>query len=480
MSDWLTLAAALLAPATAVLLFRATRWETDQPVPPTLTIALAVGIGLGLASGAYFVALVLFGGARVGVIAVDVALVALAIAVARYRAAAPPPLPAQPFSLLERGLAAAVLIAALAAAAAFAANTVAAPHGEWDAWAIWNLRARWLYRAGPAWWTAFTKETIHGDYPVLLPSAVARLWAYRGADPTLVPAALAAAYAGALVLLLYGALAALRGRAQGLLGALCLLGTPLFPSRAAWQYADIPLAYYVLATLVLLALHDRHPDHGRTAMLWAGVAAGLAAWTKNEGLLLLLCLAVVRGGLAATRRQPALVHAGWFLAGLAPFAAVVLCFKLLLAPPSYLVGDQHTAAVLARAADWSRYGAIARAAGVETVRAGGPLLVALGIYIALLGRTRDRAARRAAVGVTLVLACVALGYGAVYVITPADLAWQLAHSLERLILQLWPSALFAFFLYAASPLEVATSRTAVSGRQRPAQAARTNRRQGGV
>jgi hypothetical protein len=49
------------------------------------------------------------------------------------------------------------------------------------------------------------------------------------------------------------------------------------------------------------------------------------------------------------------------------------------------------------------------------------------------------------------------GLFAVYVITPKDLAWQLQFSLDRLLLQLWPSALLAFFLFTAEPTE-ATSR----------------------
>jgi len=89
----------------------------------------------------------------------------------------------------------------------------------------------------------------------------------------------------------------------------------------------------------------------------------------------------------------------------------------------------------------------------------GVLPAALVLYLLLLGRSRDRAARRAARTAALVLALVALGYGAVHVITPADLVWQVV-ALDRLLLQLWPSALFAFFLYAANPAELdQTTRT---------------------
>jgi hypothetical protein len=454
----LILLAALL-PVTAVgLLLGATPWDRGHaPAPIALGAALAVGLGIGAGSVTFFLALVACNGARAGVLTLDCALILGAVAfwwrsartTRRGQHTPPVPRPAR-----DRALAAAVAVAALAGAAAFAANTLASPHGEWDAWAIWNLRARWLFRAGAAWRGAFGEHAIHGDYPLLLPGAVARLWVYDGADTTLVPAALAAIYALALVLLLYGALAAIRGRTQGLLGALGLLGMPLFLTNAAWQYADIPLAYYLLAALALLAVRDHDPACGPTALAWAGVAAGLAAWTKNEGLLVVLCLVMVRTGSALAGRRWASAPAVWFLGGVLVPAAAVLYFKSALAPPTYELAGQHSGDILARLADPHRYAAILRATCVELLHAGGVLLIGLGAYAALLGRTRDQPARRAARAAALVLALVALGYGGVYLITPADLAWQLSHSLDRLILQLWPSALFTFFLSAANPAEM--------------------------
>ena len=451
----LTLLAALLPVAAVLLLLEATRWDGSRA--PALVAALAVGLGIGVGSVAFFFSLVACNGARAGVLVLDCALL-LSAAALRWRAAPAarrrPHATSIPRPARDRALAAAVAAAALAGAAAFGVSTLDSPHGEWDAWAIWNLRARWLFRAGPAWRRAFGAHSVHGDYPLLLPGAVARLWVYSGSDSTGMPAALAAIYAVALVLLLYGALAAIRGRTHGLLGALCLLGTPLFLTNAAWQYADLPLAYYLLAALALLALRDHDPACRPTALAWAGVAAGLAAWTKNEGLLFVLCLAAVRTAPAVASRRWARAPAAWFIAGLLPPAVAVLYFKLTLAPPTYEFAGQHTGDILTRLGEAVRYTAVLRAASAELLHVGGPLWIGLAVYAALLGRTRDRPARRAGRTAALVLGLVALGYGGVYLITPADLAWPLSHSLDRLILQLWPSALFAFFLSAASPAEL--------------------------
>jgi len=48
-----------------------------------------------------------------------------------------------------------------------------------------------------------------------------------------------------------------------------------------------------------------------------------------------------------------------------------------------------------------------------------------------------------------------MGYFAVYLITPYDLVWHLSHSLGRLFLQVWPSALFLFFLAIKGPERLA-------------------------
>src|SRR5581483_2604110 len=51
------------------------------------------------------------------------------------------------------------------------------PHGDYDAMAIWNSHARYLYRAGPHWQRAM-RNTFHPDYPLLVPATTARLWRY--------------------------------------------------------------------------------------------------------------------------------------------------------------------------------------------------------------------------------------------------------------------------------------------------------------
>ena len=67
-------------------------------------------------------------------------------------------------------------------AAAFVEHCRRYPEGGWDAWMIWDLRARFLVRA-PDFRDAFSPQMLpwaHQDYPWLLPGAVTQLWRATG------------------------------------------------------------------------------------------------------------------------------------------------------------------------------------------------------------------------------------------------------------------------------------------------------------
>src|SRR4051812_12764848 len=65
-----------------------------------------------------------------------------------------------------------VLAAALVFSALWASKYLdALPNGNWDAWSMWNTRAKFL--ASPTGWRKAVSpalETIHPDYPLMLPA----------------------------------------------------------------------------------------------------------------------------------------------------------------------------------------------------------------------------------------------------------------------------------------------------------------------
>jgi hypothetical protein len=441
---------------------------------PLLRICLGVGWAIGTSSCTFYAWLVLRGRPGTAFLATDLALFAgLALAGAALarvrdgpgrREGCPEALP-KSVGVILRG---ALMVSLGVGTALSLLLWRGGPHGSWDAVATWNLRARFLYRGGDSWADAFHPLLLpsHLDYPLLVPTSVARCWAYLGRESLLAPAVLSLVFTLATVGLLVAGLAALRGRTQGVLGGLVLLATSLLFEMSSTQMADIPLAYFLLATVVALALGDQAGGDSRRFPALGGMMAGFAAWTKNEGLLFLAVVLLTR--LAVTVRSR-----GWrvyrreavaFALGLAPVLAVCVHFKLRFAPPSDFVAGQGPGQIVAKLADLARHAQVVRefAGGIASL--GGGLVAGMAVYLLLLGKAPRGASSPGGVFATTVLVLMLAAYHLSYVATPRYLPWHLQWSAVRLILQLWPLGVFAFFLVAATP-EEALARTRAGDRR---------------
>lgn len=414
--------------------------------------SLAVGFGVALSSATYLLWLAGLQAWRHGLLLIDGACLIVfgALAWRKHQSARGTSAPPRRASLWER-LATLIFVGLmLVTMLGFASNALHNPHGGWDAWAIWNLRARFLFRGAAHWWEAFS-ETLawsHPDYPLLLPGAIARAWQYGGQETQAVPALIGFLFTFATVGLTVWSVGRLRGRFHGLLAGLVLLATPVFLQHGASQYAEPPLAFYFLATLVLLALAEASPKAERYRWLFlAALSAGCGAWTKNEGVLFLLAVLAVH----ATRRvwwgdrrwsRPELT---WVGVGMAGPTLLLVVFKKALAPANDVIGAQTMGSLASRLLDPARHAQIASAYWDQLNRFGHGMAVGMAVFMLLAGRDRSRRGARSAWAVVgLMLA----GYYGVYLITPRDLGWHLVTSLERLFLQLWPCAVFAGMLGA--------------------------------
>ncbi len=350
---------------------------------------------------------------------------------------------------------------------------IAFPNGEgWDAFAIWNLHARFLFRGGVYWREGFSAliPWSHPDYPLLLPASVAHFWSCLGREDRSVPAIIGLIFTFSTVGLLFSSLSMLRGRTVALLGSMTLLATPSFIEIGTSQYADVPLSFFCLATIALLCLHDDHSENsGATAgglLVLSGVGASFAAWTKNEGLLFVCAIGFVRLTNTVARRRPSrlstkgfvqeqssnIAPKSWqalakFLASAVPVLLLIIWFKHST-PPGDLFADPSAAIHKVREAN--RYWIVCKWFGKELVRFGhwvlipGPVLLA-GLYVAL-GRKSHVESPPGFRSSVIALVLTLVGYFAIYLISPYDLYWHLRFSLNRLFLQLWPSAIFLFFL----------------------------------
>ena len=208
----------------------------------------------------------------------------------------------------------------------------------------------------------------------------------------------------AAVGLLAAGVCRLRSRSQGLLAGAVLLGTKAFVMLGAAQYADVPLAFFILASVLLLALDDAAEQSSPGLVLLAGLCAGLAAWTKNEGLLFLVVMlfCAMSRGVAATWRPagdwPTCPSAGRGCAG----AGGCDSFKLSLATSNDLVSGQSWQASLTRLTDASRYWLIVKALVDNVLALGKAYVFVLPLCFLLLGRS-PRRPRAALLGILSVL-----------------------------------------------------------------------------
>jgi hypothetical protein len=413
-----------------------------------LRLSTAFGLGVGLHATGFFLALLVFDGTLAGTAVFDTLVLLLAAGWSIGNPVCEDQVPngmSHRSTTLQLGLAILLVLLIVVSILAFVLASIEEPHGGWDAWAIWNLRARFLARAGAGWSAAFSDNMQHTDYPLLVPGAIARIWKYAPpGESQLFPILLVFLFALSTVGLTCGALGLLRSRSHALLAGICL--TPVLLNEAAYQYADVQVGFYILLSLVLFAWHDRIGGGEWRLVALAGLAAALAAWTKNEGLLFLL--AIVAGRVVRYRRDQ--IWPWPFLAGAAPVLIALAYFKLTLAPRNDLLPHLEWSRLI----DPARYGELAGAVAKELSSSRELVLAALlpiGVYLLLLGRSAKRDLPILPWFVTLATSATALMI--LYLVAPRELEWFVANSVDRLSLQLYPLVLFVAFLWAASPEE---------------------------
>ncbi len=436
-------------------------WPTRGPRDFALKLSLGCGLGWGVSSALFFLWSLAFSPfARVynglewllalGLLGLDLFLSRTAWSELMRRLAVIP---------RPHWAALAALLVFLLGALLVWLRADAQPNGNFDAYAIWNMRARFLFLSSDQTWrSAFSPNLswwVHADYPLLWPLTLLRAYLAQGRVLTQAGVLQAAVFGWASLGLMIGGLYKLRPGWQASLGGLALLSMPWFINFSAFQQADVPLAYFYLAVVLLLALALRSPQAERPGLLaLAGLALGCAVWTKNDGIALLLAAGGL-GGLALLRGKGGLrwrVLAAVGLGLLLPLAAV-MAFKVVLAPPGDLIGAQSAGEVLAKLAMPQRYELILRAILALLPSLGGlpwPALAGGLGYGLLAGRSPGQQGGRLFGLLLLAL----LGYFAVYLVTPQPQEWHLGYSLDRLLFHLLLPALFLCLAVMRSPEEL--------------------------
>jgi len=268
---------------------------------PWRELPLTLRLGLGWSTGAAFSGMTIFWatvlvpgqrGVAVGAAAVAALLLYF---IPRARKPLEHALPSGRCTRVTWLAGASVFVAVLALWGTRCLHTgVGAPAGGWDAFSIWNQRARFLLLCPEEWTRACDPivEWSHPEYPNLVPSLVAYGWLPEGRCLALSPVAVALLTHVSKLLLIVGLSQAAYPRSAWpwIFGIFYATIPQEWTQEEAWQYADRPLAVFLLAGIGCLALAIRRKQ--RSWFLLAGLFWGAAGFCKDEGKAALVLLGV--------------------------------------------------------------------------------------------------------------------------------------------------------------------------------------------
>lgn len=216
----------------------------------------------------------------------------------------------------------------------FAAQTASNPLGGWDARYFWLLKARFYFRDPAAWQGMFSSlpgEWSHPDYPLMMPGAYAGSWFLVNRESLIGPILVSLGFALSLAGLILWYLWVHTSARVALIAGAFFMSIPMWRFWSTTLYADIPLAFFMTAAGMFTVLGLRKQDS--RLLFSAGIFAGLALWTKDEGLLFLIWLCLCVGAASAPFKDPLAVLKNRILplvlAVIIPLAAVFLIKKFL-------------------------------------------------------------------------------------------------------------------------------------------------------
>jgi len=159
----------------------------------------------------------------------------------------------------------------------------------WDSWAIYGFKAKAFYLdrgISIDFLKDATKSYMHPDYPLLLPLVEAWVYICLGSWNDQLVKVIFPFYFIGLIITFYYSLKYYIDKRPALLFTLFLVTIPQLFYLGSSGYADLPFTFYYFTSCIFIFRAYHNPD--RKLLLISGIFAGLAAWTKNEGLAISL------------------------------------------------------------------------------------------------------------------------------------------------------------------------------------------------
>jgi len=157
----------------------------------------------------------------------------------------------------------------------------------YDAVAIYAIKSKifFLARGIPHdFFTGLANNFPHPDYPLNIPLAETFMYLFMGNLNDQLVKIIFPVYFVCILIVLYFAVRRFASRTYALIFTFILATIPQFNAYAANAYLDLPFAFYAFTSALFLFwwLVDRK---NAPFLIVSAVMAGLAGWTKNEGLM---------------------------------------------------------------------------------------------------------------------------------------------------------------------------------------------------
>lgn len=335
--------------------------------------------------------------------------------------------------------------------------------GGWDARFIWNLKAKFFFRSPEEWAGMFRPELSfsHPDYPLLLPGAVCWGWNWSGKEILIWPALVAFLFMACLGLMVLWYLFSYVSPWSGFWACSYFLMIGTYQFWAATQYADIPVCFFMTSSIITLLAAVRADD--KRVFFLAGLLAGMAAWTKNEGLLftgwaaLILAAALFMNPMPVSDKKN---QAGFFITGLGLPLLNVFYLKTFLAKTGDYLGSGRTLSEYFSIVFGDGAKTRALLSGFQTYMTNfeewnGLWILFFCALLAGFSIKRKEILKNSGWIPAAAAILIELGYFAVMHTSPHEIKWQIETALTRLLLHAGVLALiFSFEVFSPSRTEI--------------------------
>lgn len=252
----------------------------------SLHLALSIGIGMGLNGLLNFLILLFFGQYNQLLIASGAIILPFILGIIYFLQNRDNKIPLSP---LKTKLNLPNILFVICSILLFLFVTFTAnihPYGEWDAWALWNMKLKFLLFGGTEWKNIFTQLhwSTQPDYPLLLPLMNITPVSFFSNTLIITPKTTAIVLTFSIGLIMFAGLKKFTPPFIALLGYLLLMTNAFFCFQSTSQYSDVLLGMYLLMSFVCISLTEKDNQPGYAACL--GIILGFMTFTKNEGIVM--------------------------------------------------------------------------------------------------------------------------------------------------------------------------------------------------